>query len=341
MNKISNLENVICSADTMSQHPELYHYTGPAAFEGIVTSQTLWCSHFSEMVDADEVRLMRDLLPPAIAPLMDSIIEKENRHTRRLWTKAGRGEKTARDLVNSLYGATFDGQADYTAFDAYLFSFSTHAEDTDFDREHGIRSQWERYAGVEGYCLVFDIREIARALGQEGAARYWAWLMVRPVRYADRPVEEIFPELVNGLADTLRQFIHGLKIPEMAVPQFLDGSTLLKGARYKSERELRIVAVPGTAAMAAYAAKEHPQQFDSTKPFPQIRRRPKSSKRYIALFEGLGLRLPIKRVIVGPGARQEERAERARSIVGNVPVTLSRCPFVSALIGFASATTDD
>jgi hypothetical protein len=30
----------------------------------------------------------------------------------------------ARDLVNSLYRATFDGQADYASFDAYLFSFS-------------------------------------------------------------------------------------------------------------------------------------------------------------------------------------------------------------------------
>jgi hypothetical protein len=325
MNKIANLENVICSADTMAQHPELYHYTNPLAFEGIVTSKTLWCSHFSEMLDVDEIRLMRGLLPPAIAPLMDAIVEHENRHVRRLWKKAGRGEKTARDLVNSLYGATFDGQADYAAFDAYLFSFSTHAEDTDFDRQHGIRTQWEEYAGDEGYCFVFDIQEIARALGREGAARYWAWLMLKPVRYADRPVKEIFPELVNGLADTLRQFIYGVKIPEMAVPQFLDGSTLLKGAHYKSEREIRIVAVPGTAAMAKYAAKEHPQQFDSTKPFPQIRRRPEVGKRYIALFEGLGLPLPIKRVIVGPGARQVERAERARSIVGNVPVTLSQC----------------
>jgi hypothetical protein len=325
MNKIANLENGVCSAETMSQHPELYHYTSRAAFEGIVTSQTLWCSHFSEMVDVEEVRLMRGLLPPAIAPLMDAILAKENRHIRRLWKKAGRGEKTARDLVNSLYGATFDGQADYAAFDAYLFSFSTHSEDTDFDRRHGIRTQWKEYAGDEGYCFVFDTREIAQALGREGAARYWAWLMLKPVRYADRPVVEIFPELVNGLADTLHQFIHGVKIPEMAVPQFLDGSTLLKGARYRSEAEIRIVAVPGTAAMAKYAAKEHPQQFDSTAPLPHIRRRPESGKRYIALFEGLGLPLPIKRVIVGPGAQQEERAKRARTIVGDVPITISQC----------------
>jgi hypothetical protein len=97
---------------------------------------------------------------------------------------AGRGDQTARDLVNSLYGATFDGRAAYSALDAYLFSFSTHADDTAFDQEHGIRSQWDRYAGPEGYCLVFGVGEIARMLKQEGNARYWAWLMLEPVRYA-------------------------------------------------------------------------------------------------------------------------------------------------------------
>jgi hypothetical protein len=49
MHKIANLENTICSTETISRHPQLYPYTGPAAFEGIATSQTLWCSHFSEI----------------------------------------------------------------------------------------------------------------------------------------------------------------------------------------------------------------------------------------------------------------------------------------------------
>ena len=130
MNKIANVENVICSVETMSRHPELYHYTKSAAFEGIVGSQTLWCSHYREMVDTDEVRLMRDLLPPAVAPRMDVLAQKLNRKGRRLWNASGRGEKTALDLVNSLYSATFDGKAVYSALDAFLFSFSTHTEDT-------------------------------------------------------------------------------------------------------------------------------------------------------------------------------------------------------------------
>ena len=326
MNKIANVENVVCSGETMSRHPELYHYTKPEAFEGIVGTQTLWCSHYREMLDTDEVRLMRDLLPPAVAPRMDAIVEKLNREKRRLWDASGRGAKTARDLVNALYGAIFDGRAVYSALDAYLFSFSTHAEDTEFDREHGIRSQWDGYAGPEGYCLVFNIGEVARILGREMDARYWTRLTLDPVRYADRPVADIFPELVDASADTLRQFIDGVKFPEMAVPEFLAGTTLLKGAAYKSEREVRIVAIPGTAKAAKYAAKEFPDQFDATAPLPEIRARPDTGKRYVALFDGLGLRLPVKRVIVGPGARQEERAERARSMLGVVPVTMSHCP---------------
>jgi len=57
MNKIANAENLICSVATMSRHPELYHYTKPAAFEGIIGSQTLWCSrdggHRRSPADAD------------------------------------------------------------------------------------------------------------------------------------------------------------------------------------------------------------------------------------------------------------------------------------------------
>jgi hypothetical protein len=111
----------------------------------------------------------------------------------------------------------------------------------------------------------------------------------------------------------------------MAVPEFLAGTTLLKGAAYKSEREVRIVAIPGTAEMAKHAAREHPDQFDATLPLPEIRTRPDTGKRYIAMFENLALRLPVKRVIIGPGDGQEERAERARSLLGDVPVTMSRC----------------
>jgi hypothetical protein len=58
----------------------------------------------------------------------------------------------------------------------------------------------------------------------------------------------------------------------------------------------------------------------------EIRARPDTGNCYVALFDGLGLRLPVKRIIVGPGAQQEERAERVRSMLGDIPVMMSHCP---------------
>ena len=49
-------------------------------------------------------------------------------------------------------------------------------------------------------------------------------------------------------------------------------------------------------------------------------------RQYVALFDGSGLRLPIKRVIIGPGDKQNQRADRVRSLLGDVPITISRCP---------------
>ena len=104
----------------------------------------------------------------------------------------------------------------------------------------------------------------------EGAMRYWAWLMLQPVRYNDRRIEEIFPELVEGLADILQQFLNGNRTPEVTAKEFLIGATLLKGINYKPEREVRIVAIPGTAQAAKYAAKEFPAEFDTSAPLPEI-----------------------------------------------------------------------
>jgi hypothetical protein len=156
MNKIADVENVVCSAETKVRHPELYHYTRPEAFEGIIGTQSLWCSHYRDMADVTEVRLMRDLLSKAVAPRMNAIVGNNyNRKLRRKWNGCGGGEQTARDLVNSLYGATFDGEATYSTLEAFLFSFSTHSDDTAFDRENGVQSQWEKYSGRNGYCLEF------------------------------------------------------------------------------------------------------------------------------------------------------------------------------------------
>jgi hypothetical protein len=90
-----------------------------------------------------------------------------------------------------------------------------------------------------------------------------------------------------------------------------------------SEREVRIVAIPGTEEAAKFAAKEYPAEFDATLPLPEIKTRPGTGKRYVSLFDESGTALPIKLVIVGPGDHQQERAQLARSKLSGAPVTIS------------------
>ncbi len=63
-----------------------------------------------------------------------------------------------------------------------MASFTTHADDSEFEREHGLLSQWEGYAGPDGLCLVFDTSAMVQHLGLEMDSQYWVRLTLDPVR---------------------------------------------------------------------------------------------------------------------------------------------------------------
>ncbi len=60
-------------------------------------------------------------------------------------------------------------------------------------------------------------------------------------------------------------------------------------------------------------------------PLPEVRTRPGATERYIPIFDNRGLKLPIRRVIVGSGDRRDGCAVIARLLVGDVPMLCSRC----------------
>ena len=60
-----------------------------------------------------------------------------------------------------------------------------------------------------------------------------------------------------------------------------------------------------------------------------MRRALSNSKKHVALFESLNATLPIKRIIVGPGANQNADFEFARSLISErVPIVMSETPFI-------------
>lgn len=87
------------------------------------------------------------------------------------------------------------------------------------------------------------------------------------------------------------------------------------------EREVRIVAIPGAPGYQTQAAIEHADYV--AKPLPIVDPAP---KRHVTMFRDAGIKLPIKRVIVGPSEHQAANAALARKFVGDDRVTLSQIP---------------
>ena len=102
-----------------------------------------------------------------------------------------------------------------------------------------------------------------------------------------------------------------------------EGATLMKHSDYAVEREVRIVAGPGAEGYQKQGTIEKPDYVWN--PLPAIRPRPDGTgQRYVDLFEGCDVTLPIKRVIVGPSPQQAEHVAEARDLVGPDWVAVSK-----------------
>lgn len=317
---IKVIETGICSGKLKAEHPELFHYTGRGGFEPIVKTNTLWATHFRHLNDETEVSTLRPQLLETMAAVLQREVKKQKTGVRNQYYRAGGAPPLSRDFVNSLYKSTFESSDANFAVDAYTTSFSTHAADTPYERENGLESQW-RYYAQDGFCLVFDTDRLGDLLAGEFDRLDFTHLNLEDVRYLRDGAQ--LPDYFDFIEPALRivadQVFKRFEKQEMGTVEFLRCATLLKRASFREEREVRVVAIPGAPGYQEQAAREYPGQFVK-KPIPAIHERP---KRHISLFEGADVKLPIKRVIVGPSRQQPENAEFARSIV-NCEVVLSR-----------------
>jgi hypothetical protein len=323
---MQEIDVVIGSAKLQADHPELFHYTRPAGFEPILRSNTLWATLFRDLTDQQEIRVLKPALTATIIGLFDKAVAKRSRSVRRRFEHHGGAKYQADKFVDSIYKATFERNDPRFAVDAFTTSFTTHAADSPFEQENGLQSQWTEYA-PDGFCIVLDTVEMCRLLGLEFDARDFTHLNLEPIRYAfdGVPLRDHFPNLDPALTSSIEQFLNQVHNPEMAMVQFLQSATLLKEPGYKEEREVRIVAIPGAPGYQAQAAKEHAHYI--AKPLSRIEPQPNGSgKLRITIFDGLGIKLPIKRVIVGPSAHQASNAALARNLIGADRVALSQLP---------------
>lgn len=331
----------MATPDFMAAHPELHHYTNLDGLHGIYESNSLRATHYLDLNNSTEVRLLQQPLSDALNARFTEIVRERQRDSfriRRAVQDTGGLQKVARsladDLVASMYRVTFDPSSDW-ACEPYIASFCTHAAATAaYERDNGLLSQWRGYGGSGGYCIVLDTPALSAMLGAEFDAHYYVHMNIAPVNYAVQgaAVAQLFPDLMARCEHFVSYLIDNPGQPpagDDGIVPFIVGATLYKHQGFREECEVRIAAMPGTAKMLKQVQAEHPEiGAPSVKPNESAKRRGRK-RRFISLLDNTKQRLPINRIIVGPSLNQSENIARAKQLVGSdVTVTASVTPFI-------------
>jgi hypothetical protein len=321
----------IAESNFAPSHPELHYYCDFGGLQGIFTNQTIWATNYRQLNDRKEAEMLKAPLVTALTSRFRSVVEDQQHASpevrRAIEDLGGNLDKIisdlARDLVNGYYQTAND-------LDFYVACFCTHAT-KDYAREHGLLSQWRGYGGADGgFCIVFDTAAMIPMLQKEYEAHYW---MLPPklalVHYATRDfsIEDIFKPLLDESGSLLTALLSGADLPRKAMGFFLLAAPLFKHQGFIEESEARIVVIPGTKRDYDNVVAEHGIDL----PLKKIcdRTDARGFRQHVVLFEGLELKLPVKRVIVGPSRNQDAKFANARSLLGpDISLVRSDTPFL-------------
>lgn len=307
-------------------HPELFHYTGWAGVEGILRTQSLWATHWRYLNDPTELRTARDLLPKLIAPAfaakLRERIRRDPEFARSLRSDIQVDEAAvegAYEMVEKMHDTLCPDNPEKQVFEFYVSSFCTHERDHGGVREHGLLSQWRAYGRDGGFALVFDTLGL-EALMEVEAKAWPCHLSLGDVAYSSDSAE-VVRERLDGLRELgASAFEFAVQPSEESASKTLNPALncypFFKHWAYSDEREVRLLAVLNGAA----ARDEHARAGESWPERPRVSfQRNGCVLPTIHLFEDLAVdwvpRLPIRRIIVGPGPRQDDSMRRLGNLL--------------------------
>jgi hypothetical protein len=322
-------------------HPELFHYTTESGLRGILQSQFLRATHWQHLNDTQELIHLGETLAEHIQP--DLLLETSARahnssEFRQLVTERGGEIAFVRSLAQQLTGlmnqTLLNGDPQSQIFDFFVTSFCTPPGYSEYVREHGLLSQWRSYGSNGGYAIVFDTARLETLMEAE-ASRWSSLLSLGDVGYSADSREVLFQRLdvLPHLVQTLVSFAiePTAESSEAVLRPFLECATRFKHWAFSEEHEVRLVVIlDGTLmhqenAFDGVTVKEPPRaSFD----------RCSMSVPCLNLFDGIEThrspRLPIQRIIVGPGPSQAERVIVLKELLNQygqaISVTRSEIP---------------
>lgn len=297
-------------------HPELFHYTSAGGLAGILRSQSLWSTHWQYLNDAGELRHFSEKLP--------SLLKNERIAVAEEFARNRLVDAEVQGLVQMFQDSVVPPDPTRQIFEFYVTSFCTPEGSFEEVRSHGLLSMWRCY-GNGGYALVFDTAELDLLLRKE--AKVWpSRIVFGDVGYSCDP-PNVLDSRIAALPELRKKFSESMfdsqEAFEVILEPLLDCFIHYKHWAFAEEREVRLTTILNGEQIRAVGTK------DGTTRRERERHNQDGVPR-IHLLEGLGHRLPIKRVIVGPGPHQPAREAELRVLLEELkldtPVVLSNIP---------------
>lgn len=329
------LDDEIAAPDFATRFPELYHYTDLNGLKGILSTNTLWATHFAHLNDRAEMQALRQ---PMIEVLQSGVVSRVrqrflNRHAWRAIRRTTDIEREVSIFVGAVFGTSFEPGPPEPMAESYITSFCTHPPGS-YESQNGLLSQWRAYGERNGrFCLVFDTGKMVSLLKKEWEYYDYFYSKLSDVVYhtPSISIEGLFPDLINFYAEHLADGItQGMQGPsrEMIV-EFIAAATRFKHQGFREEQEARIIVIPMPHHVSDIARAQKLPGSEKENKLIKSKIRDEVDIPYVALFEREGSRLPIRRLIVGPARNQDTSFANAIAAIGrNFPLWRSETPFI-------------
>ncbi len=305
---------------------------------GIIRNRTLFATHADYSNNSSECRL--------VIPYLTKILSEEFEKYAPQLVELGLMDRRIAEFGNR---ELYDGEAK-NCVEAmlqtvnnispyFITSFCIH-EQNDYEYSNGLLSQWRAYARG-GFAIEFDEQKIDGLNHEEYKALSYAGIITNTVSYENHETQ-VNPELFRGMAgpflrnllrvDEQREQVRSAfnrvvgtaEIGDFVKP-FLSLAPFLKHYGFKEESEYRIVAICNRPTRIT------PDDKRVAKKIRFKARRNGDVVPFIALYENFEKTLPIKAIIIGPHAEQENQRHSVELLLEQhgivAEVRVSRTPF--------------
>jgi hypothetical protein len=323
---------------TSEIYKNLYHYTTWEGLKGILKTQSLWATNYKFLNDYSEIVFFRDKLVSLIFPAVLEGYRQLIVHKPSLKGKIHEDGGLKR-IVQHDAEILIDAQYRVLGSEIYILSFCGEPEKQSI-ANNGLLSQWRGYGTGGGAALVFDTEKLEEILAIEASSYQYSAILLADLIYSDdeQKLKQELSDEIKILAEIARQFFNhenyekGKEIDSSKgyIP-FVSCISRYKHFGFSEEKEVRVVALP-TLIDGEYIKLANAGGA-ILKPEKVRKYRLKNEQRvpYIDFFELDAIKLPIKKIIIGPHKDKKTREIELREILSktNIEIACSEIPYAN------------